>query len=349
MLMRVFPWLIAGLALLLGVMFPWMKTPLIIALSYGFAALGVSMLIRAGQVSFGHAGFTCLAGYAVVAISRAYPQTDGFVLMLIGALAGLLSGAIVGLFMMRYRGIFFGMLNLALSMVLFAVLGKFYNLTGGTDGLRMERPPFLGQVLERAAFETWLLVVSAVLVVGACWLMQRFYASPTGQALRALKSNEVRLEYLGISAHRVFLTGYIASATLCGFSGGMFALIQGLVTPEMGYWVRSGEYVFIAVLGGTVSPVGAFLGAIAFEFLKLFAAATMTGAWQLVIGVVLLILIFAAPGGLVTLFTRFAGSTLKGAWQIIMGAVLLALIFVAPRGLAPLLARLDRRVKPTQD
>ena len=84
----------------------------------------------------------------------------------------------------------------------------------------------------------------------------------------------------------------------------MFALIQGMVTPEMGYWVRSGEYVFIAVLGGTLSPVGAFLGAIAFEFLKLFAAATLTGAWQLVIGVVLLVLIFVAPEGLVALLAR---------------------------------------------
>ena len=305
MLMRALPWLIAGLALTLGLLFPWLKTPLIIALSYGFAALGVSMLIRAGQVSFGHAGFTCLAGYAVVAVSRVFPQTDGLLLMLIGALAGMVSGAIAGLFMVRYRGIFFGMLNLALSMVLFAVLGKFYNLTGGTDGLRMERPPFLGKALERAAFETWLLVISTVLVVGACWLLRRFYASPTGQALMAIKSNEVRLEYLGISARRVFLTGYIASATLCGFSGGMFALIQVLVTPEMGYWIRSGEYVFIAVLGGTLNPVGAFLGAIAFEFLKLFAAATLTGAWQLVIGTVLLILIFVAPAGLVALIARF--------------------------------------------
>ena len=76
-------------------------------------------------------------------------------------------------------------------------------------------------------------------------------------------------------------------------------MIQGLVTPEMGYWVRSGEYIFIAVLGGTLHPVGAFLGALVFEFLKLFAAAALTGVWQLVIGVVLLILIFVAPSGLV--------------------------------------------------
>ena len=304
MILRLSPWLIAGVSLLLGQVFPWLKTPLIIGLSYGFAALGVSILIRAGQVSFGHAGFTCLSGYALVAISRAWPEADGLLLLAAGAVAGLVAGAIVGLFMVRYRGIFFGMLNLALSMVLFAVLGKFYNLTGGTDGLRLERPAFLGQVLERDAYESLLLVLCLVLVVVTCLLVQRFYGSPTGQALKALKSNEVRLEYLGISARLVFYKGYIASAALCGFAGGMFALVQGLVTPEMGYWVRSGEYIFIAVLGGTMQPVGAFLGAIGFEFLKLFAASMLTGAWQLVIGTVLLLLIFLAPSGLVAWLVR---------------------------------------------
>jgi ABC-type branched-subunit amino acid transport system permease subunit len=305
MLVRLAPWAIAGLSLALGLAFPWLKTPLIIGLSYGFAALGVAILIRAGQVSFGHAGFTCLSGYALVAISRTWPQADGLVLLAAGAVAGLLAGAIVGPFMARYRGIFFGMLNLALSMVLFAVLGKFYNVTGGTDGLRLERPPLLGQVLERSAYETSLLVLSAALVIAVCVLARRLYASPTGQALAAIKSNEVRLEYLGISARWVFFKGYLVSAVLCGFSGGMFALVQGMVTPEMGYWVRSGEYVFIAILGGTVQPVGAFLGAIAFEFLKLFAASVLTGAWQLTIGAVLLVLIFVAPAGLVAWLVRF--------------------------------------------
>lgn len=304
MLIRIAPWLIALLSVAAGLLLPWLKTPLVIGLSSGFAALGVGILIRAGQVSFGHAGFSCMAGYAMVAVSRTWPQADGLLLLAAGTLAGLGAGAIVGLFMMRYRAIFFGMLNLALSMVLFAALGKFYHFTGGTDGLRLERPPFLGRVLERAQFETWLLVLSAVLVVVACYLVKRFYASPTGQALAALKTNEVRLEYLGISAKAVFYRAYVLSAVLCGFAGSMFALIQGMVTPEMGYWVRSGEFVFIAVLGGTLQPVGAFIGAIAFEFLKLFAASALTGAWQLVIGIVLLVLIFAAPAGLVAWLVR---------------------------------------------
>lgn len=298
-LLRNLSWGLALLSIVLGVVQPWMRTPLIIALSYGFAALGVSLLIRAGQVSFGHAGFTCLAGYAVVALSRAYPTLDLLFLIALSLLVGIFSGAVVGLFMRRYRGIFFGMLNLSLSMVLFAVLGKFYHFTGGTDGLRLERPPILGFLLERGPFELALLVVTVLLVLVSVEMLKRFYASPTGQALSAIKTNEVRLEYLGISARDVFYKGYVISAALCALSGGIFALIQGMVTPEMGYWVRSGEYVFIAVLGGTGHPVGAFLGALVFEFLKLYAASLLTGTWQMVMGGVLLLLIFVAPAGLV--------------------------------------------------
>lgn len=305
MLIRIAPWAIAVLTLVVGLLIPWLKTPLVTAIAYGFAALGVSFLVRAGQISFGHAGFTCLSGYAVVAISRTWPQVDGLLLLVVSALTGGMAGAVIGLFMRRYRGIFFGMLNLALSMVLFTALGKFYNISGGTDGLRLERPSFLGHALDRAGFETWLLALSVILLVVATHLAVRFYASSTGQALCALKTNEVRLEYLGVSAKGVFYRAYVGSAVLCGFAGGMFALIQGLVSPEMGYWVRSGEYVFIAVLGGTLHPVGAFLGAIAFEFLKLFAASALTGAWQMVIGSVLLALIFLAPTGLIAWLLRF--------------------------------------------
>ena len=114
----------------------------------------------------------------------------------------------------------------------------------------------------------------------------------------AIKTNETRLEYVGISGYQALWIGYIISATLCGLSGAIFAIAQGLVTPEMGYWVRSGEIVFVAILGGVGHPVGAFIGAGIFEFVKLFAAAYLTGAWQMVLGLVLIAMVFLAPRGI---------------------------------------------------
>ena len=291
----------AVLAFSLGL--PWLKTPVLLALANGLAVTGVIVLIRAGQVSFGHAMFACLAGYGVAFVGRAY-HLDALLLIALGTSAAALAGALIGVFMVRYRGIFFGMLNLAFSMLLFSVLGKFGAFTGGTDGLRFDRPSFGFVHLEREGFETALLLLALVLAVLAGALVQRYFGSVNGQALAAIKTNETRLEYLGLSAKRVFWGGYVLSATLCGLGGSLFALTQGLVTPEMGYWVRSGEIVFIAILGGSGHAVGAFIGAFVFEFMKLYAAALLTGAWQMVLGLVLIVMVFVAPRGLFGLFER---------------------------------------------
>ena len=295
----------------LPLVFPWLKTPVLLALANGLAVTGVIVLIRAGQVSFGHAMFACLAGYGVAFIGRAY-HLDALLLIALGTAAAALAGALIGVFMVRYRGIFFGMLNLAFSMVLFSVLGKFGAFTGGTDGLRFDRPSFGFVHLEREGFETALLLLALVLAVLAGMLVQRYFGSVNGQALAAIKTNETRLEYLGLSAKRVFWGGYVLSATLCGLGGSLFALTQGLVTPEMGYWVRSGEIVFIAILGGSGHAVGAFIGAFVFEFMKLYAAALLTGAWQMVLGLVLIVMVFVAPRGLFGLFERHLKRTRPG-------------------------------------
>lgn len=282
---------------------PWLKTPVLLALANGLSVAGVIVLIRAGQVSFGHAMFACLAGYTVAFAARAW-HLDALLLVALGTLAATLAGGVIGVFMVRYRGIFFGMLNLAFSMVLFSVLGKFGGITGGTDGLRFDRPHFAGVHFEREGFETALLGLALLLALAAGWAVQRYFASVNGQALAAIKTNETRLEYLGISAKRVFWGGYLLSATLCGLGGSLFALTQGLVTPEMGYWVRSGEVVFIAILGGSGHALGAFIGAFVFEFVKLYAASLLTGAWQLALGLVLIVMVFVAPTGIFGLVSK---------------------------------------------
>jgi branched-chain amino acid transport system permease protein len=282
----------------LGLAFPWMKTPIVVGLCYGLAALGVAILMRAGQVSFGHAMYACIAGYAVAFLSRAYPRLDSLVLIGAGVVAGTVAAAVVGLFVVRYREIFFGMLNLALSMVLYSVLGKFYEVTGGTDGLRVDRSTIAGLAFDRAGYETALLVVALVAAVALGWSVQRFFGSATGEALAGIKTNETRLEYLGLSARRILWSGYVISGALVGLSGALFALLQGLVTPELGYWVRSGEFVFIAILGGAAHALGAFIGAAVFQVIQLFGAAFFAGVWKLLLGATLIAVILVAPTGI---------------------------------------------------
>lgn len=292
--------LLAALAtLLLGYAYSWTITPIVIGLTYAIAALGVSVMARAGQVSFGHAMYACISAYTVAFLARAVPGVDALVLILAGVLASFLAAVVIGLFVVRYRGIFFGMLNLALSMVLFALLGKLYTLTGGSDGLRIVRPALAGMVMERDDFERALLVLTLVLSLALAWWVQRYFRSGSGQALSAIKTNETRLEYLGFSAYLIMWKGYLLSAVVVGFSGAILALMQGLVTPEIGSWLRSGEFVFITILGGAGHAAGAFLGAVGFETVKLASAAYFPGLWQFLLGLTLILVIFIFPTGFV--------------------------------------------------
>jgi branched-chain amino acid transport system permease protein len=144
-----------------------------------------------------------------------------------------------------------------------------------------------------------MLLLALSLAVAVTWMVQRYFDSSSGQVLVAIRTNETRLEYIGLSARRVLAEGYVLSAGLVGLAGALLALVQSLVTPESGYWIRSGEYVFIAILGGSGHAVGAFLGAAVFELIKLAAAAYFTNAWQILLGATLIVVIFFAPQGIV--------------------------------------------------
>ena len=301
-------WLVLSLGVLvlaiLPLIEPWTEVVLTLALAKGFAVLGIVVLLQAGQVSFGHAMFMAASAYCVAFIAQHSGILEISVLLPAALICALVFGLVVGLFVVRYRYIFFGMLNLAFSMVLYSILEKFFYITGGSDGMRVPRPVLLGQELERADYERGLFYLTLMLAVVLSWVVWRYLRSPLGQALAALKTNETRLEYLGVSARRVLLIAYLISAVLAGLGGTLLALAQGLVTPEYGYWVRSGELVFIAILGGAGHVAGAFIGALVYEIVRLYAAAYAADIWQLILGGFLLLIILFAPQGLIGLYRR---------------------------------------------
>lgn len=286
----------------LPILAPSSQVLLTLALAKSLAVLGVIVLLQAGQVSFGHALYFAVAAYAAAFVGKAMGGGEIIITLLAGVVAAGAVSVIVGLFVTRFRHIFFGMLNLAVSMIFFSFLEKFYFVTGGSDGLSVARPTVLGQALERGPFETVLFYGTLGLVILALFLTQRFLSSPIGQMMRAIKTNEVRLEYLGMSPKGVLLVGYVVSAVLCGLGGALMATAQGIVTPEYAYWIRSGEFVFIAILGGAGSVGGAVAGALIYEAVRTYAAAFAADIWQMVLGLVLLAVILFAPKGLIGLF-----------------------------------------------
>lgn len=298
---RWLPMVIVALLVIAPIVAPSTQVLLTLALAKSLAVLGVIVLLQAGQVSFGHALFFAIAAYGAAFLGRSMGGGELLLNLLVGVIAASAVAVIIGLFIVRYRHIFFGMLNLAASMIFYSFLEKFYYVTGGSDGLSVPRPTILGMALERTEFEWVLFYGSLVLVLGALAATHRFLSSPLGQMMRAIKTNEVRLEYLGVSSRRVLLAGYVLSAALCGLGGALMATAQGIVTPEYAWWIRSGELVFIAILGGAGSVNGALVGALAYEFVKNYAAAFAADIWQLVLGSVLLVVILFAPSGIIGL------------------------------------------------
>lgn len=297
------PALLVLLAALAPLVYPWSKVLLLLAMAQGLAVLGIVVLLRAGQVSFGHGLYYAVAAYTVAYVARSGGATSEVLLVIpLGTAMAALFGLLVGLFVVRYRYIFFAMLNLAFSMVLYSILEKFFHLTGGSDGLTLPRPTLAGLVLERAAFESALFYIVLGLAVAVALGVHRYLKSPPGRALEAIKTNETRLEYLGVSARRMLLAAYVLSAALAGLGGTVLALVQGVVTPELSYWVRSGEFVFIAILGGAGNVLGAFAGSLLFEIVRLYAAAFFADIWQMILGTVLLLIILFASRGLVGMY-----------------------------------------------
>lgn len=267
-----------------------------IVLSAGFAGLAVSLLLEAGLISFGHALFYGIGGYAVAALSPLAGRF-GIALLLAGAGAGAVTAVLTGLFVVRYRGVFFAMLNLAMAMVAYSILLKSYDLTGGSDGLVVNVTGIVGVQLSPEAFGRWLFYISLGSAILVGLIVRGYLRSPAGWALGAIEDREIRVEYLGISANRVLLQAYALSGFLAGLGGAISATAVGHVAPDAVYWTTSTEFVVIAVLGGR-GVLGPFLGAALYELLSISAAQYLSNSWEILLGAVILLVIRFARGGL---------------------------------------------------
>lgn len=292
--------------LFLLALFIFAATPLVISsgpyqftiiIGTSLAGLAVAVLLRAGLISFGHGLYYAVGAYTVAYFGSAL-SVGMFVLLLLGAAIAGLVALVTGLFVVRYRGIFFAMLNLALSMVAYTVLLKFYNLTGGSDGMPVVEAPLVGIRLDAASFGLALFYVSLGAALIAGWFVTRYWRAPLGWALTAVQDSEVRVEYLGRSVRGVLLVAYVISGVLAGLGGAITALAVGHVTPDLAYWVTSAEFLVVAVLGGVGNALGPFVGATLYQLLGVNAAQYLTYTWGMLLGIVILVIIRFAPAGM---------------------------------------------------
>lgn len=286
------------LLLVFGTSLPQWQFLIIIALAKGFAVLGLLLLLRTGLVSFGQALYYGLGAYTVGVLGQSFGVTDMLLVLLLAALVPTVVAAVLGVLMANYRDIFFAMLSLAFSMVLYGLLVSVAAF-GSTDGFNVLPLSLFGQALHG---QTALYVITGLLVFLASALLHHYFNTPLGRLSPAIRDNELRVEYMGASVRRAVYTKYVIAALLTGLGGGLAAMAAGHVDPEMTYWSTSGEFVFIVILSGIGSVVAPFLGALIFEIVRTLATQYSPNTWQLVLGAVLLLIIIFLPNGLWSLF-----------------------------------------------
>ena len=305
---RTLAWLAGAAACLIGVAFflpGWLLNQMVFAFGRGLAVLGLVVLWRAGLVSLGGALYFGLGAYSVALLQKEARLTDALLLVVCAALISGVAGFILGFLLRRYRGIFFAMMNLAFSMILYGAAVKNRTL-GSTDGFGIALPSFFGTVFaEPAQAKLALFILLVIVSCAAMYLVHSYWNSTLGWMATAVRDNEIRVEYLGYSVEWAIHTKYTISAILGGMGGAFLSMGLGQVDPDsMLNWVASGELLFVMILGGGGSVAAPFAASFFFELLRTYALELAPLAWQFIIGATLVLLIFFAPNGLLTIFKR---------------------------------------------
>ena len=295
--------LVAILALLaLGLVMPkWLQFLTTVAAASGLVTLGVVVLLRAGVGSFGQGLVFAAGGYAAALAANRLGLTDALALVAGGGVAAALVAAPFAPLLARYRGIFFAMLTLALSMVLYGILMKTTAL-GGSDGFNVGRPTLFGMAIPDA-MAGYALYALAISVSGVLAIVARIYfESSRGLVSLAIRENELRVEYLGGSVAGVMSANFVIAAFLGGVGGALSVLALGHIDPNFSYWTTSGEFVFAAILAGHHSVLAVFVASFLLEVVRSFSNLYFPNTWQLALGVFLLVVIRFLPSGIGSLW-----------------------------------------------
>jgi len=270
------------------------------------AVVGLNILMGlAGQVSIGHAGFYGIGAYAVAILPREF-GLHPFAAMLAGVLACGLIAWIIGRPILRLRGYYLVVATLGFGMLVTMVLTNELWLTGGPDGMLVEKPR-LGE-LRLSGPRIWYWICGGVLVVGML-LAENLRHSPMGLAFTALHDSEVAASLMGVDVARAKLAAFVVSAVYAGVAGSLLGFLNGMVTPDRAGFLQSIEFVTMAVIGGVGSVLGGVVGAALLVVLP--QALTFFHEYEhLMLGAIMVGVLVFMPAGLVpTIAARLRGSS----------------------------------------
>jgi branched-chain amino acid transport system permease protein len=274
----------------------------------GLAAMSLNFLLGfTGVLSFGHAAYFGLGVYGVgLTIKYLVPST--LIGMAVGVVAGAIAAALIGLLIVRLRGIYFAMVTIAFGQVFYFIAYRWNSVTGGDDGLsgwhrmpidlRFTTVDILGN--DKAFY--YLVLVSLAVAVA---IMAALLRSPFGRTLLAIRENERRARFLGIPVDRHIWLSWVISCLFVSLAGTLYALLNNFADPHDLRWDQSGDFVIMAVLGGMRAFWGPLIGAAIFVVLQDYLSSE-TANWMSFIGLFFVLVVLFFPRGVLGIIQRRA-------------------------------------------
>jgi branched-chain amino acid transport system permease protein len=269
---------------------------------FAIAAVSLDLILGyGGMVSFGHAAYLGIGGYAVGILAH-YGVTNGWLQLGVAIGASALIAAAIGAVSIRTSGIYFIMITLAFTQMLY-YLGISLEEFGGDDGMRLKARSDFGFIDLGNAVHFYYAVL--VLMLAAIYLTQRIVNSRFGMVMRAAKSNEARTRAIGLSPYPYRLLAFVVAGAMGGLAGALLVNHTAYLTPDFMHWTRSGEIMFMVILGGMGTPAGPLAGAAALLLVEDLLS-SWTQHWQVILGPLLVLSVIFFKRGLSGMFQRDA-------------------------------------------
>ena len=306
-----------AVALLLLALLPawvaWAHTPFYLDLAsrlmiLAIAAVSLNLILgHGGMISFGHAAYLGIGAYCV-GIPAYYGIHDGYLQFLMAIACSAAFALVTGLICLRTRGVYFIMITMAFSQMVFFAFVSIEEY-GGDDGLVIDmRSRFAGLGGIENATTLYYFIFASLLA--SLYLVHRIMRSRFGMVIEGIRGNERRMQAIGYNTFRYRLACYVIAGALCGYAGALLGNFTNFISPEMMDWTASGELIFMVVLGGTGSLTGSVLGAAAFVLLEEWLSA-VTIYWHFLFGALLITVVLFARNGMAGMIDRLG----RQAWR----------------------------------
>jgi branched-chain amino acid transport system permease protein len=270
---------------------------------FALAAASLNLIMGyGGMMSFGHAAYLGIGGYAV-GILASEGIGSGFIQWPVALAASALFALVIGALSLRTRGVYFIMITLAFAQMAYYVASGLAPY-GGDDGLTIyKRSDFGGLINLSNRVQFYYLCLGCLF--GGIYLIWRIVHSRFGMVVQGLRANEQRMQAIGFPATRYRLVCFVIAGTMCGLAGALLANNTDFVSPAVMYWTRSGDLMVMVILGGMGSLFGPVLGAIVYLVLE-EALSRVTEYWALIMGPLLLLIVLFGRGGIMGLLGRLS-------------------------------------------